>query len=128
LLEYLAKFFEGSLAELKIRHSEIDAAFRRIDTNHFSAAVYRSGTAETQCRIWLGGLGGSRISQIMYSSNEVGTDNSFNEMMSVGEDRDSLFLHPMGGQTHRTVSNGGKLTMQGAAEYYWAMFVEPLQQ
>ena len=32
-----------------------------------------------------------------------------------------------GGHIHRAVSNGGKLTAQGAAEYYWAMFVEPLQ-
>jgi hypothetical protein len=126
--EYLAKFFEGSLNELKARNSDIDITFRQADAHHFSAAVYRYGKIKTQCRIWLGGFGGSRISQIMYSFNAAGTDHSFNEMVSVGADRDSLFLRPTGGHSHRSESNGGKLTMQGAAEYFWAIFVEPLQQ
>ncbi|MGD0186969.1 MAG: toll/interleukin-1 receptor domain-containing protein [Roseiarcus sp.] len=125
---YIAKLFEGSLSELKDRHRDIDFTFRRIDADHFSAVIYRSGNAVARCRIWLGGYGGPRASQIMYSMNDAGTDNSCNEMMSVGDDRETLFLRPAGMQAHRNVSSDGNLTMQGAAEYYWAILVGPLQR
>lgn len=37
--EYIAKFFEGSLSELRARNEDIESDFRRIDANHFVAAV-----------------------------------------------------------------------------------------
>jgi TIR domain len=125
--DYMAKFFEGSLDELKARNPEIEATFTRIDARHFSATIYRGGSAVAQCRIWLGGLG-PRAGQILYSMNDAGSDNSFNEMMSVGDDREALFLRPAGMQIHRNTSDTGTLTMQGAAEYYWSIFIEPLQR
>ena len=50
--EYIATYFENSLAELKERNPEIDSRFRRIDSNHFSAAVYIHGVRKSGCRIW----------------------------------------------------------------------------
>ncbi len=68
--DYMAKLFEGSVDELKARNPEIDATFTRIDTRHFSATIYRGGSAVAQCRIWLGGLG-PRAGQILYSMNDA---------------------------------------------------------
>ncbi len=126
--DYMARLFEGSLDELKTRNPGIDAAFTRIDAKQFSAIIYRDGSAVARCRIWLGGFGGTRASQILYSMNDAGGDNSCNEMMSVEDGREALFLHPMGMQIHRSPPDAGTLTMQGAAEYYWAIFIEPLQR
>ena len=60
--------------------------------------------------------------------NDAGDDNSCNEMMSVEDDREALFLRPVGMQIHRSTSNAGTLTMQGGAEYYWGIFIEALQR
>ena len=45
--EYLANFFEQSLAELKARNPGIETEFRRIDANHFTSTVYVDGTEMT---------------------------------------------------------------------------------
>jgi hypothetical protein len=116
------------LSELKARHPEVDATFRRIDGQHFSAAIYRDGSAAAQCRIWIGAFGGQRASQIMYSTRDSGNDGSFNEMLSVDDDREAIFLRPMNGQAHRGAPDDGKLTQQGAAEHFWQIFLEPLQR
>src|SRR5262249_7608956 len=38
--EFIAKFFENSLAELAKRNPDIDGRFRRIDANRFTAVAY----------------------------------------------------------------------------------------
>src|ERR1700676_5104462 len=67
--EYMARFFENSLSELGARHSELETAFKRVDANCFTAAVYRDGAAISRCRIQLGGhLGGISFS---YNQSEL---------------------------------------------------------
>jgi hypothetical protein len=54
------------------------------------------------------------------------TNGSMNECLTVVDDGYSLFLKPMGFQLlGRSVDK--ELTNQGAAEYYWSLFIEPLQ-
>ena len=67
------------------------------------------------------GFGGG----IGYSADDSGATNSYNESLSVENDDQALYLRPMGMR-----SAGGdkaKLTEQGAAEFFWEMFIEPLQ-
>ncbi len=42
--DYIAKFFEASLAELSKRNLEIETDYRRVDANRFMCAVYIDGT------------------------------------------------------------------------------------
>jgi hypothetical protein len=127
--EHIASVFDGSLAELKARNPGIDTTFRRIDANHFSAAIYRDGKAVARCRIWLGGTFGSSGSRhILYSGNDNGADNSGNEMLSVDDDKQAMYLRSMGMQSFRGDESEQKMTEQGAAEYYRALFIEPLQR
>lgn len=126
--EYIAKFFEGSLGELKMRNAQIDASFRRIDANHFTAVVYENGRIASQCKIWFGGRtafsGG-----IAYSSSHESGDNSLNESLSVIDDGYALFLKPWGVEFHHQQHDKAEqLTYEGAAEYYWGIFIEPLQR
>ena len=122
--DYLARFFENSIGELAGRNPGLEGDYRRIDANRFTAAVYRDGKSVARCTIFMGdGMLGSGIA---YSHGETSTSNSYNEMLSIGADDQSLFLTSMGLQ-----SMGGrreqKLTQEGAAEHYWSLLIRPLQ-
>ena len=122
--EYMANFFEGSLEELRARNTGVDTDFTRIDAFHFSAHTYVHGEAKSQCRIWLGR--GSFPNGIALALGGSLNDSSYNESLSVENDGYSLFLRPMG-IAFRRPSESEQLTQQGAAEYYWSLFIEPLQ-
>lgn len=122
--DFLAKFFEGSLAELQERNADVEGRFRRIDGNKLTAAIYRGGKKVASCSIRLDGFGGG----IAYSAGDDAADNSMNESMSVECDDQSMYLKPMG-MSHfmRGDQHERKLSKEGAAEYYWAMLIERLQ-
>lgn len=123
--EFIANFFEGSLTELEQRTQGIDAKFRRVDANHFTAAIYRNGAAENQCKIWLADR--DRFTgNIHYSSNPSTRDNSYSESLSVEDNGHSVFLRPMMGG----IFGGDRsklLSQEGAAEHLWEMLIRPLQ-
>ncbi len=52
--EYIAQYFEGSLAELEARNSDMETSLKRVDANHFEAVAYMSGQERSRCGIWLG--------------------------------------------------------------------------
>ena len=121
--EYISRFFENSLSELQERNEQVESDFRKIDANRFEARAFVGGEEQGFCGIWLGGL--SRTEGLFFSFG--GMDNgSYNESMSVDDDGCTLFLKPLGmarlGQQH-----DDELTMEGAAEYFWDLFVERLR-
>ncbi|MCF7822091.1 MAG: toll/interleukin-1 receptor domain-containing protein [Mariprofundaceae bacterium] len=124
--EYIARYFNGSLLELSTRNPHIKTRFKRLSETSFSAFIYDGGERVSECSIWYGGDGfGSR--GIAYSQSGEIQRNSLNESISVVDDGYTLQLKPMGMQIfgdHR----GSPLSQQGAAEYYWSIFVRPLQE
>jgi hypothetical protein len=52
--------------------------------------------------------------------------NAFNESLSVVDDGYTLQLKPLGMRFHNGNRND-PLSQQGVAEYYWSMFIGPLQ-
>ncbi len=124
--EYIANFFEGSLEELKKRNPETDTDFTRIDALRFSAAAYMHGAATSTCRVWLGGRG-SFPNGIAIALGPSMNEGSYNGSLSVDDDGYSLFLRPLGMPFH-TAPESQQLSHQGAAEYYWSLFIEPLQR
>lgn len=123
--QYIAKFFEGSLTELQKRNEGAQGRFRQIDGNNFTAAIYRDGKKVASCTIRLGGSFGGGIA---YAEGDNAADNTLNEELNVDNDDQSMFLKPIG-MSHimRGDPDTKKLTQEGAAEYYWAMFIERLQ-
>jgi len=125
VFEFVANFFEGSLTELERRTQGISTKFRRVDANHFTAAIYRNGAAKSQCKIWLAAR--DRFTgNIHYSSDPSTRDNSYSESLSVEDDGFSVFLKPMmggmlGGDRNKLLSQ------EGAAEHLWEMLIRPLQ-
>jgi hypothetical protein len=129
---FIANFFEGSLDELQKRNPEITIRFERIDVRSFEAAIYRNGSQVSKCGIWLdNSFGSSRgPSSIGFSYSGVGQRNSYNENMRVEDNGNMLGLQPMGMAigTGRIQGNDKRpLTNEGAAEYFWSMFFEPVQ-
>lgn len=122
--EYVANFFENSLAELKDRHPGIDVSFKRVDTRRFFATVYVEGTTTTRCSIWRGSRN-SFADGIAYTAEETTTVSSYNKLISVRDDGYSLFLQPLGAGFRSRADE--QLTPQGAAEYLWGIFISPLQ-
>jgi hypothetical protein len=122
--EFMARFFENSLAELEKRNPGIETDFKRIDAHQFTAVAYRDGNARARCRIYRGGM----IGGIAYSANDRGFGDSYDESISVETDEQSLYLRALGMSMHGSDGREARWTMEGAAEYYWSMFIESLQR
>lgn len=126
--EFIARYFEGSLDELSKRYPDIQSEFQRVDKVLFTAAVYRNGKRVSACAIRLNGAG-SFGAGITYSQDASRADgSSFNELMSVETDDQSLYLRSMGTASFSSGrAEDGKLSREGAAEVFWGMLVGSLQ-
>jgi hypothetical protein len=123
--DYLARFFENSLDELKKRNEGLEADFHRRDADAFACSIYRHGNKICHCGIWRSarGMGGD----ICYSQSGI-SQNSYNESMSIAENGQLLGFRPlMGGQILGT-QRDQLLTDEGMAEHFWQMFISPLKQ
>ncbi|MDQ2950532.1 MAG: toll/interleukin-1 receptor domain-containing protein [Acidobacteriota bacterium] len=123
--DFMARFFENSLEELKARNPGHEGAFKRIDANKFDASIYRKGEALCRCQIRLGGSFGKGIT---LSHGRSFSDSSINENLSVHAGEQALYLKPMGMAMFNTGTNKSNFSPEGAAEYYWGIFIQPLQQ
>ena len=109
--QFIANYFEESLAEIQRRNPELSTKFRRLDANQFTAAIYLNGTLASQCKIWMR-VGERSFGDIFYSCTPS-NDNSYNESFTLEDDGFSLFLKAWMG----AVLRGGRenlLTQEGA--------------
>ncbi|MCW3074623.1 MAG: hypothetical protein JWP69_1692 [Flaviaesturariibacter sp.] len=126
--EYMAKYFEGSLKELQKRNTDVEYRFKRIDSQTFTAAVYIEGNIKTECMIFYGGasaFGFSKSISFTYSASP--TRNSFNESLSLKDDGYHLYLSAIGMGMSFSSRRIEMLTLEGASEYYWELFIRRLQ-
>lgn len=124
--EYILNYFEGSLAELEDRQSEIQTKLKRLDANCFTASMYRHGQSASGCTIRQGS-GAFRQNGITYLGDDSGSQSSFNEMLTVEVGDQCLSFKPMDMGMLVRVGNS-TLTQEGAAEFLWSKFLEPLQR
>ena len=126
--EYIARYFEGSLQELSARNSHIKTRFKRLSATSFAAFIYDSGERVTQCSVYYGEKGNFGSQGIAYSQSGDVQRNSFNESISVVDNGYTLQLKPLG--IMRIFDNRSEeaLSQQGAAEFYWSLFIKPLQE
>lgn len=123
--DFMRLFFENSLQELDQRNADITTSFRSIDSNRFTAIVYRDGRSLAHCLIRLERSHRS-AGEIQFSSSLDTRGHSYNESIHAAHDDQSVFLKALGIQLRRAPDT--KLTFQGAAEYFWSLLVEPLQR
>jgi len=124
--EYIARYFEGSLQELSLRNPQIKTRFKRLSETRFAAFIYDNGQRVAECSVYYGaGTFGSP--GIAYSHSSDVQENSFNESLSVVDNGYTLQLKPLGMQIFDSRCDDA-LSQQGAAEYYWSIFIRPLQE
>lgn len=121
--EYISRYFENSLDELSARNDHAEAAFRQVDANRFEATAYVAGREEGRCGIWISPGGSWGTKGIFFSHSGLGDGNSYNESMSVVDDGFALHLEPHG-LPHLGSRERSPLTHEGAAEYYWSLFID----
>ncbi len=122
--DFIAKYFQNSLEELAARNPALNQVFRRIDADHFSAAVYRNGEKVCMGSASLsGGMMGSGA--IEYAMTDDPRFAGMNEAVHVKADDQTMYFEPLGMQTYGRDKE--KLTQEGAAEMFWELFIRPLQ-
>lgn len=123
--EYMARYFEGSLQELADRNPQIKTRFKRMDETSFMACIYENGERVAECSVY---YGESVLSSegIAYSHSAHVQRDSLNELLSIVDDGHTLQLKPMGISLYG-INREEALSQQGAAEYYWSLFIRPLQ-
>jgi len=121
--EYIARFFENSLAELGRRNPGFDGHFRRVDASRFFATVYRNGEAVARGTIFMGG--DTFGNGINYVQGETTSSNSMNEALTVEADDQALHLTSMG--FGFGANRDPKLSQEGAAELLWNHLIGSLQ-
>lgn len=122
VFEFMASFFKSSLGHLEQQNNAVGTRFRRIDSDHFSAAIYVQGEKKSSCRIW---LDRGHLGDIAYFANDSGSDNSYNEALRAENDGYTMWLRPSGLQIFS--ASRDRLSAQEASEYFWAMLVGRLQ-
>lgn len=121
--EFLARYFENSLAELALRNAGYDVAFSRVDSSRFFASVYKDGKDVARATVYMGGYMGS----IAYVNGNTHQSGSMNESLTVEADDQSLYLTSMGMTTFSGRQREEKLSQEGAAELFWGLLIQPLQ-
>lgn len=122
--EYIEKYFENSLAELQTRNLSIETEFRRIDANQFMARAYVNGEEASSCVIKFQGRGGLMGGITFAYGSSIG--GGMNESLSVEDDGYALNLKPLG--MNIRADRNAQLTLEGAAEAFWEMFMGNLQR
>jgi hypothetical protein len=124
VIHMIQQLSRRTLKELSDRNPGIETSFRRIDANRFSAKVYKNGQTVSRCTVFVGDRfvsGG-----IAYSSSETTESNSYNENLTVEADDQSMYWRGMGMSMTRR-GDQSKLSQEGAAEFYWTILIDPLQ-
>jgi len=123
--EFMARFFENSLAELAERNPGIEGVFRRVDANRFFVTLYRGGKDIAKATIYMGGDSFGR--GINYVQGHTTASNTINESLRVDADDQIIYLTTMGMMRYDG-QNDKKLSHEGAAELYWENLIRPLQE
>ncbi len=122
--DFVCKFFEGSVEAIGERNSDVSGTFERIDSRRMAAILYRGGKKIAECSVRQEGL--TRDNGIAFSHDASGNRGSFNELLSVEADEQSLYMKSLG----LGWSAGGhdkRLSQEGAAEFYWELFIQNAQ-
>jgi hypothetical protein len=123
---YMGKFFHESLDELAARNLGIQTRYQQINAQRFSATAYRGGKTVAECSVSIAGYGG-RDTMLTFSYQANAAPGTSNEMLSVAFDNQAIFFKSLGMQSFRGQPEA-QLSEQGASEYYWGLFIEPLQR
>lgn len=125
--EYVKKYFQHALHELKTSLPETETDFTETNNIEFTCKIYVQGNVKSHCNIW---LGDSILPNTIYYSeatNSLGGGKSINDYLPVIDNEEKLFLQ-IGNFGMGSFSEKEKTaTQQQAAEYLWKRFISRLE-
>lgn len=123
----IKEYFQNALQEFNHQYQEVDTDYTEVHNYKFIATIYIRGEIGNKCKIWIGGLSSS--DSIAYHEGEFAMDgdNSFNDMLSIKDNEQSLGFKPSM-MWHGGYQNNREevLTAEGGAEYLWKRFTNNL--
>jgi len=119
--EHIANHFERELKALAASNHGVEANFRRIDANCFTAIVYRDGECIAQCSIRLEGIGNRPGGNILFSLNASVRTGSYNESLHLGQSDQDLFLETVGFSLSETKKE--QLSAEDSAHVLWDLML-----
>jgi len=125
--EFIARFFEASIAAIKERNPGVEGNVERIDSRRFAAVLYRDGKAIAQCSIQLGGPGGfaDDLRSITFAFGNA-SRGAYNEQLTVHATDQDLYLKPLGLTSYSNLGEK-QLSAEGGAEMFWGLFIARAQ-
>lgn len=118
-------YFEKALHEVEKAYDEIQTDLMEIHNYKFISTIYVRGEIKSRCKIWLGGLTGTDA--IAYQSGQfnIESDNSFNDLLSVEDDGQSLGFRAGFFPGYNKSDN--LLNPEQVSEYLWRRFTDNLE-
>jgi len=123
--ERIYSYFEKAKAALQRQHPEVEVNLEQITSRKFVCQLYMDGTKKNSCKIWIGqDFGRGKIGFSEGPGAESSSDNSYNEILSVSEAGNKLFLSATMFMTFGTTETIDKerLVHKQAGEYLWKRF------
>lgn len=120
-------YFQNALQELSHQYQEVETDFAEVHNFKFLSTIYVRGEVANKCKIWIGGLSSS--DSIAYQAGQfaIESENSFNDMLSVADDKQSLGFRPSGIWFGSQQNDREQLlTAESVAEYLWRRFTDNL--
>ena len=120
-------YFQNALQELGRHYKEVETDFAEVHNFKFLSTIYVQGEIANKCKIWIGGYASSDA--IAYQSGQFNSDsdNSYNDILSVDDDKESLGFGPSGMWFGSQQYDRDKLlSAERAAEYLWLRFTDSL--
>ncbi len=128
--DVIRSYVQNGLNQITHRNDVVEYDFQEASPSDFSAEVFVSGKSTCQCRIWLGNMISSECISYSEGQRHHGS-NACNEILSVKNDQDHLYLSSMMGTGYIELDISfdlKKMNPEQAAEYLWRRLVSPLER
>lgn len=109
--------------ELRQRNLSGEDHLKRFDDSRFTATVNLGGKAVSRVKISCGGQRSFLSGDNLFGERFTGRY-QLHEQLSVKDNGYTLNLHPLG----MSLRSQESLSVEGAAEYFWELFIKPLQE
>lgn len=122
--EQINAYFKRAVVDLKAQHPQVDAAIKDITPEKFVCELYIDGNLKGKCKIWLmtGAFMNNSIGYFEGNNIDVNADNHTNELISVENDENELYLKRMEGLASMYGAEFIKGQPIQIAESFWTRF------
>lgn len=125
----IKNYFRNGLNELETKEQEVSTRFNETSTSQFMCEIYFRGELRSQCKIWIMNEHGGKSIAFYDDKFHMGSDNAYNECVSVENDGFEMYLKVLGisfvGQSINFQTT--RFTPADVAKYLWERMLKRLE-